>query len=964
MRLLSKQFGKLTRMVPGLIASASVVALMQIQAWEPIEYMVHNQVVRWRGPTRWDSRLVMINIDDKTLDALGQFPISRSYYAQLIKQLRKEDASVIAFNLILADSTPAAYDQPQAIDTTTSRLSATALMAEEMALHGRVVIGQAWSPEGTAVEPMRSLSAAAIATGHIRLPVDLDGFTRTAELIYKELPALGVAAIQAYSLDQALVSIPTDTSQIQINWPASVTELSSFSLIDVINGDTPPDIFKDKIVIVSYGATSGLAPMRTPFDNRWPVPGGYLHAAVVDNLLNQNWLRALPQPSVALALLIVGPGLSWLLYKRRPWLQLAVTSGSAVSWLLMCIAALHVGYMLPVVPPIVMIVSTGIGLFVWGRLRSNALLQVRSAFLSTMSHEIRTPLNAIINLSEMLQDTALTDHQREYVETLCSSSQTLMALINDVLDFSKIESGRLTLEGYPISVTETIERSMELLAPRAAEKAIELVYVIDASAPSVIVSDPVRLQQILINLLSNAVKFTERGQVCVRVSARPIEPKKNLLGLPSRLKKEALATTVQPPLAESSDETSLDLCELCFEVRDTGIGIPANRMAKLFEPFSQVSTSTTRKYGGTGLGLSISKRLTERMGGDLWVKSTVGQGSTFYFTFQSKAAQLSTALPSYLSVLQGAYLLLIDRNKTRCEQMKRELQRLDVSCVRVSSMAEAAMFIRNAPAFDGVVLDGAIADSFGSVSAAVETLRTAAENEHLPVIFLSLLNRNIQALPPEVTMLWKPIKQASFYQALRSVKPFTLATAPDVSPPLSETGSLNSPSSPSSSNSPNGPISPGSPNSPSSSNSPGSSNRYSALRILLAEDNRTNQKVALRLLELLGYKADLANSGSEVLAALLRQRYDVILMDMRMPNMDGVEATRQIRKLPMHANTWIIAMTANSMARDRKLCFSVSMNDYLRKPIKREALAQALRRVPINGLDQEDLEGPNQRLPG
>lgn len=946
---LSKQFGKLTRMVPGLIASASVIALMQIQVWESIECMVRNQVVRWRGPTGWDPRLVMVNIDDKTLNALGQFPISRSYYAQLIERLRKEDASVIAFNLILADSMPAAYNQPQAIDTTASdttasTLSATALMAEEMALHGRVVVGQAWSPEGIAVEPVPALSAAAIATGHIRLPVDLDGFTRTAELIYQGLPALGVAAIQAYSLDHELVSIPTGTSQIQINWPDSVTELSSFSLIDVINGETPPGAFKGKIVFVGYGATSGLAPMRTPFDNRWPVPGGYLHAAVADNLLNQNWLRAIPQPSIALALLIVGPILSWLLYKRQAWLQLVVTGGSAVSWLLICIAALHMSYLLPVVPPIVMIVSTGIGLFVWGQLRSNALLQVRSAFLSTMSHEIRTPLNAIINLSEMLQDTALTDHQKEYVETLYSSSQTLMALINDVLDFSKIESGRLTLEGYPISLAETIERSMEILAPCAAEKGIELVYVINASAPPVIVSDPVRLQQILINLLSNAVRFTERGQVCVRVSARPIEPKKNLLGLPI-LKKEALATVVQQPLAEPSDEdeASLDLCELCFEVRDTGIGIPADRMAKLFEPFSQVSTSTTRKYGGTGLGLSISKRLTERMGGDLWVKSTVGQGSTFYFTFQSKAAQRSIALPSYLSVLKGAYLLLIDRNKTRCEQMKGELQRLDVSCVRVSSVAEATMFIRSAPALDGVVLDGAIADSFGSVSAAVETLRTAAENEHLPVIFLSLLNRNIQALPPEVTMLWKPIKQASFYQALRSMKPFTLATAPEVSPPLSETGSSSSPDSPDSPNSPN---------------------RCRALRILLAEDNRTNQTVALRLLELLGYKADLASSGSEVLAALSRQRYDVILMDMRMPHMDGVEATRQIRKLPMHANTWIIAMTANSMARDRKLCFSVGMNDYLRKPIKREALAQALRQVPITGLNQEDLEGPNQQLPG
>ncbi len=937
MRLLIKQLSELTRMVPGLTASVLVVLLMQVQAWEPVERMLHNQVVRWRGASDWDSRLVMVNIDDTTLDTLGQFPISRSYYAQMIERLREEDASVIAFNLILSDQSILSdswqedswqedswqQDSLQEDDSTApGPLSATALMAEEMLLHGRVVIGQAWSLEGAAVAAVPELSEAAIAAGHIRLPIDSDGFTRMVELTYRGLPALGVVAIQAYSLDRELVSIPMGIRQMRINWPASVTQLNSVSLIDVLNGETPPGTFEGKIVIVSYGATSSFTPMRTPFDNRWPVPGGYLHAAVINNLLNQNWLRSVPQTSIVFCLLIGGPLLSWLLYKRQAWFQLVTTGVGAFSWLLVCVAALHMGYMLPVVSPIVLVAITGIGLFVWGQLRSNALLQVRSAFLSTMSHEIRTPLNAIINLSEMLKDTSLTDHQKEYVETLYSSSQTLMALINDVLDFSKIESGRLTLEGYPTNLTETIERSLELLAPRAAEKGIELVYAVDPSAPPVIVSDPVRLQQILINLLSNAVKFTERGEVSVRVSARSVEQRRSLIGLPLKRRGEAGSSPFQPSSTQSSDPRPADLCEMYFEVRDTGIGIPAERMAALFEPFSQVSASTTRKYGGTGLGLSISKRLSERMGGDLWVKSTVGKGSTFYFTFQSKAAAVSRPLPNYLSVLEGAHLLLVDRNKTRCEQISRELQKLEVSCARAVTLAEAIVLMRNTPVFDGVILDEAVADSFGSVSAAVEALRKGADNKRLPTILLSLLNHDLQALPSEVTVLWKPIKQASFYQALRSIKPFTLAAAPKLLLPL-----------------------------------PLDTSKRRPLKILLAEDNQTNQKVALRLLELLGYQADAVGSGKEVLTALESQRYDVILMDMRMPELDGIEATRRIRQLPIYANIWIIAMTANSMARDRKLCFAAGMNDYLRKPIKRETLAQALQQVPVG-------EPPNQQIPG
>ena len=906
-----RRLGTLTRMVPGLIASVSVVMLMQLHAWEPVERMVHNQVVRWRGANSWDSRIVMINIDDKTLNQLGPFPLSRDYYGQLIEQLRKEEASVVVFNLILTDRSLATDSERGDASVGSRSRSPTAKMAQEMANHGRVVIGQTWSLDGAAVEPAPVLSENAIAIGHMRLPVDLDGFTRSVELVYRGVPVLGVAAIQAYSLEDELISIPTDMEQLRLNWPSSVTNLNTMSLIDVLNGATPSDGFEDKIIVVGYGATAGPSTMRTPFDNRWPVPGGYMHAAVIDNLLNQSWLQSVPEPPFKLVLLLSGPLFSWLLYRRRVGIQLLTTGLCSVGWLLICIVAMHSGYVLPVVPPVVMLMGAGVSLVVWGRLQSNALLQVRSAFLSTMSHEIRTPLNAIINLSEMLQDTMLDERQKEYVETLCSSSQTLMALINDVLDFSKIEAGKLTLEDYPISLTDAIERSIELLAPRAAEKSIELVYAIEASAPAVIVSDPVRLQQILINLLSNAVKFTDTGEVSVRVSARPVPPRRPLLPLPKRQKKAAATgpyqSTRQPsPFAEQ-------IYEMHFEVTDTGIGIPADRILQLFEPFSQVSASTTRKYGGTGLGLSISKRLSERLGGDLWAKSTLGQGSTFYFTFQTKAPDLKRPIPDYLSALKGAHLLLIDRNKTRCEQLSRELQALDISLIRTSSLAEASVFMQNTPTVDGVFLDSAIAKNMDNIQSEILTLRNAIENQQLPVILLSPLKRDLSALPAEVTILWKPVKQAALYQALRAIKPITFTAVPgdEVMQSVSET-------------------------------------QRAALKILIAEDNLTNQKVALRLLELLGYQADVVSSGRAVLAALARQRYDVILMDMRMPDMDGIETTRQIRQGKKHADVWIIAMTANSMARDRKLCFSAGMNDYLPKPIKREALAQALQRAAVD----------------
>ncbi|MEM6598201.1 MAG: CHASE2 domain-containing protein [Cyanobacteria bacterium P01_C01_bin.69] len=935
--MLRRRLGFLTRMVPGLLVSLTVVGLMEAGTWEPMERMVHNPVVRWRGATAWDDRIVMVNIDDKTLNELGQFPISRRYYAQLLQHLQADNASVVAFNLIISDSSPVADNFQEGGNTSPRARSATSQLAQEMSAHGRVVIGQVWGQEGELIEPVPQLKEAAIALGHMRLQLDPEGYAREAEITYQGFPTLGAAAIQAYGLEDELVTIPTDLSQLRLNWPSAVNNLPNISLIDVINDEVPAGTFENKIVVVGYGATSGLSVMRTPFNYRWPIHSGYIHAAVIDNLLQQNWLRSFSKTVIILSLLGSGPLFSWLLYRRTTWVQVAISGFFPVSWLVICASTLQLGYLLPVVPPLVMLMATSTVVIMWSRLQSNALFQVRSAFLSTMSHEIRTPLNAIVNLSEMLQETPLDNHQREYADTLYNSSQTLMALINDVLDFSKIEAGRLTLEDYPVSIAETIERSISLLASRAAEKGVELVHVIDSSVPRMIVSDRVRLQQILINLLSNAVKFTEMGEVSVRVRARAMPPKQRLLRRLLRKSPfyQALSTkalfgqnseksqrTLQSdnPLKTTTEGKALRPYEICFEVTDTGIGIPTEQIKKLFEPFIQVSASTTRKYGGTGLGLSISKRLSERMGGSLWAKSTLGQGSTFYFTFQAEAAENTSTLPGYLNALRGSNLLLIDRNKTRCEHLSRELQCLGISLVQASSLAEAVVFINNMPTFDGVILDQAVAQRFGELTEAVGTIREAIKNKQLPIILLSFLNSNLQSLAGEVTVLWKPIKQASLYQALRSLRPLTLASAPSIRLSL-----------------------------------PAADLRRRELKILIVEDNRTNQRVALRLLELLGYRADVAISGSEAITALGRQRYDVILMDMRMPDMGGLEATRQIRQMPKHADTWIIAMTANSMSRDRKQCFAAGMNDYLRKPIKREALDQALQRAVAN---QE------QRLPG
>lgn len=941
--------------MPGLIASLAVTGLIKLNAWVPLERAFNNQMMLWRGSSDWDSRIVMISIDNKTLDAFGQYPLGREHYADLLRRLTQENVGVVAINVLFID--------PTSGPNRASSSAVNARLAGAMKTFGKVIIAQAWDEQNEALLPVPVLADTAIAVGHVQVQPDSDGIARRIDLTRQGVPALGVATVQAYGLQKELVSIPTDLSELRINWPRSAYDLPTLSLIDVLKGQYPQGFLTNKIVIVSYGATTGQIELRTPFDPKDSIPGGYLHAAVIDTLLKQNWLRSVSENALIAFVLFGGSAFGVLLYRRRLVTQIAIGSGLFIGWLVICMAALYVGYLLPVVPPLATLLLVGASVTWVHRLQANALLQVRSAFLNTMSHEIRTPLNAIVNLSEMLQETTLDSHQREFAETLNNSSQVLLALINDVLDFSKIESGRLMIEAYPVRLSDTIERSLEMFAPQAAEKGLEMVYSIAPETPAVIMSDPLRLQQILLNLLSNAVKFTEAGEISVQVQANVVSANRSMfslrrLNLSRWMHRDHHAHSASPsgrrsslggaiskgkatPTPSPPHSSLANLYEIRFAVHDTGIGIPPERLSQLFRPFSQVSAATTRKYGGTGLGLSISKRLSERMGGDLWVRSYFGEGSTFYFTVQAHLAEATQAPPSYLKGLGGTRLLLIDRNITRRHQLTWELQPLGIRLSQATSLSEALTFMQNDPTFDGIVFDEATASDQIECAIAINALRQAAHNEHLPVILLSRLQASAEqtstvSLANNTAVIWKPVKQAALHQALRSISPAALAMPPVKQLALSRREACLSLSSDAATAA----------DADVKASATADENRCDRLNILIAEDNAINQRVALRLLELLGYRADVSASGRETLAALSHQRYDVILMDMRMPDLDGIETTHQIRQMPEHTNTWIIAMTANAMTRDRQHCFAAGMDDYLSKPINRQALDRALRGCP------------------